>query len=201
MPSKLSKDSIDRAFGLLSGRLDLAGAEPVRLVVCGGSALIAMGLRLRTTNDADVVAMLDAAGQLVSPDPLPASLLAAVAQVARDLGLNENWLNNGPSSDEGGLFQMGLPAGFAGRLCARVFGPRLTVHFIGRVDQIHFKLFAAADREDPTHLDDLRALNPTDAELEAAARWTMTHDVSEGFKLVLRELLRKMGYDTVAQNI
>jgi hypothetical protein len=201
MPSKLTKDSIDRAFGLLSSRLDLVGAQPVRLVVCGGSALIALGFRSRTTNDADVVALMDADGHLVSPEPLPAPLLAAAVQVARDLGLNEGWLNNHPSSGEGGLFQMGLPDGLASRLTERAFGARLTVYFIGRVDQIHFKLYASADQRDPTHMDDLRALSPTDAELEAAARWAMTHDVSDGFKMVLRELLRQMGYASVAQNI
>ena len=44
-------------------------------------------------------------------------------------------------------------------------------------------------------------MKPTNAELEAAARWTMTHDVSEGYRTVLRELLRQMGYESVAQNI
>ena len=37
------------------------------LVVCGGSALIASGLRQRTTNDADVVAMLSSTGELLIP--------------------------------------------------------------------------------------------------------------------------------------
>ena len=54
----------------------------------------------------------------------------------------------------------------------------MTVYFIGRLDQIHFKLYAAADQRDGTHLADLRALKPTDEELETAARWAMTHDVS-----------------------
>ena len=201
MSEELTKETIERAFKLLSGRLDVMQSEAVGLVVCGGSALIATGLRQRTTQDADIVALMDAAGDLVSPAPLPPFLLDAAAQVARDLGLKENWLNNGPSHDEGGLFQMGLPAGFAGRLTQRVFGPRLTVYFIGRLDQIHFKLYAAADQRDPTHLDDLRALRPTDAELEAAARWAMTHDVSPGFRWVLQELLKEMGHESVAQNI
>lgn len=146
------------------------GAGPVWLVICGGSALIATGLRQRTTHDADVLALMNATGELISPAPLPDYLLEAASQVARDLGLDPHWLNNGPSRDSGGLFQMGLPSGLAGRLTERVVGPRLTVYFIGRLDQIHFKLYAAADQSDPTHLADLQALNPTDAELEAAAR-------------------------------
>ena len=148
-----------------------------------------------------MVALMDVDGTLISPEPLPAFLLEAAAQVARDLGLNANWLNNGPSRDEGGLFQLGLPVGLGDRLTKQVFGPRLTVCFIGRLDQIHFKLYAAADQRDPTHMGDLRSLNPTDTELEVAARWAMTHDVSEPFREVLQQLLKEMGHDSVAQNI
>jgi hypothetical protein len=201
MNGQLTKESLERAFKLLSGRLDLMQAESVRLVVCGGSAMIATGLRQRTTNDADVVAMLSLTGELLNPDPLPPFLLEASAQVARDLGLQENWLNNGPSRNDGGLFQMGLPIGLASRLTKQVFGARLAIYFIGRLDQIYFKLYAAADQRDDTHIADLRALKPTDAELSDAARWAMTHDVSDGFKMVLTDLLNQMGYESVAKNI
>ena len=201
MQSVITQNNIDQAFKLLAGRLDLAQTEPVRLVVCGGSALIAMGLRQRTTRDVDVVALLNAANELTSPDPLPEFLLTAAAQVARDLGLFDNWLNNGPSRGEGGLFQMGLPAGFSGRLTAKEYGSRLVVHFIGRLDQIHFKLYAAADQRDGTHLNDLKALHPNSAELEAAARWAMTHDVSEGFRMILKELLTQLGHESIAKKI
>jgi hypothetical protein len=201
MDQQLTSDSLERAFKLLSGRLDLMQTEPVRLVLCGGSALIATGLRQRTTNDADVVAMLSSTGELVNPDPLPPFLLQASAQVARDLGLKQNWLNNEPSRNEGGLFQMGLPLGFAGRLTEQIFGPRLAIYFIGRLDQIYFKLYAAADQRDDTHIADLRALQPTVAELSDAARWAMTHDVSDGFRMALTDLLQQMGYESVAKNI
>jgi hypothetical protein len=96
---------------------------------------------------------------------------------------------------------MGLPHGFSSRLIKRVYGPRLTVYFIDRLDQIYFKLYAAADQRDQTHLEDLQALKPTDAELEAAAHWAMTHDVSEGFRWVLKELLKEMNHESVAKVI
>ena len=201
MPNPISHDNIDQALSLLAGRLDLAQTDPVRLVICGGSALIAMSLRQRTTRDVDVVALLSLAQEPISPDPLPDFLLRAADQVARDLGLFEGWLNNGPSRGDGGLFQMGLPEGFVGRLTEKKYGPRLAVYFIGRLDQIHFKLYAAADQRDGTHLNDLKALHPTAAELEAAARWAMTHDVSEGFKMVLKELLPQLGHESVAERI
>lgn len=96
---------------------------------------------------------------------------------------------------------MGLPAGFVGRLTGKNYGSRLAVHFIGRLDQIHFKLCAAADQRDGTHLTDLKALDPSAAELEAAARWAMTYDVSEGFKMVMQELLTQLGHESVAKTI
>ena len=197
----LTNQALGRVFGLLSERLELMQSEPVRLVICGGSALIAMGFRQRTTNDADVVAMLDENGELISPDPLPPALLEASTQVARDLGLNQNWLNNEPSRNDGGLFQMGLPHGFVNRLTKQAFGSRLTIYYIGRLDQIYFKLYAVADRRDDTHIADLRALKPTETELADAARWAMTHDVSEGFRTVLIELLNQMGYESAARSI
>ncbi len=76
----------------------------------------------------------------------------------------------------------------------------LTVHFINRVDQIHFKLYASADRGG-YHIEDLRALDPTPDEIEAAARWAMTHDVSEGFAMVLKDLLRSLGYADSADRL
>lgn len=200
MGKPINQASLDQALALLAGRLELSQSEPVGLVVCGGSALIAMGLRQRTTRDVDVVALMSA-NQRVNPDPLPDFLLTAAEQVARDLGLPTGWLNNGPSRGEGGLFQMGLPAGFVGRLTGKNYGSRLAVHFIGRLDQIHFKLYAAADQRDGTHLTDLKALDPSAAQLEAAARWAMTHDVSEGFKMVLKELLTQLGHEPVAKTI
>jgi len=201
MPHRITQDDLEKAFKLLAGRLDLAQTEPIRLVICGGSALIATGLRQRTTKDVDIVALMNSSARLVSPDPLPDFLVAAAKQVARDLGLFDNWLNNGPSSGEGGLYQMGLPEGIAERLTAQEYGSRLTVYFIGRLDQIHFKLYAAADQRDGTHLTDLSALKPTDFELETAALWAMTHDVSDGFKTVLKETLRELSHESVAENI
>ena len=38
-------------------------------------------------------------------------------------------------------------------------------------------------------------------EIEAAARWSMTHDVSDGFKWLLGNVLSEMGFARVAQKI
>ena len=139
-------------------------------------------------------------GALISPDPFPGALRQAVVEAAEDLGLAEDWLNNGPSKGEGGLYQMGLPAGLAARMQSRSFGPHFTVHLVDRLDQIHFKLYAAADRGG-YHIEDLLALRPTSDEVEGAARWAMGHDVSAGFKGVLKDLLEKLGYANVAERL
>ncbi|MFH1132136.1 MAG: hypothetical protein V1754_12425 [Pseudomonadota bacterium] len=76
----------------------------------------------------------------------------------------------------------------------------MKVHFLHRVDQIHFKLYAAADRGG-YHIEDLRALSPTTDEVEVACRWAMTHDVSEGFKMVMKDLLRYLGFEDVTDRL
>lgn len=45
MKPSITRTNIDQTFKLLAGRLDLDQTEPVQLVVCGGSALIVMGLK------------------------------------------------------------------------------------------------------------------------------------------------------------
>jgi hypothetical protein len=195
----LDREALDKALESLAYRLRENRADPIEIVVCGGSALILTGMVPRTTKDVDIVA-LATSGILLSPDPLPEDLRKAAAEAAEDMGLPDNWLNNGPSRGEGGLFQMGLPGGLAERLYAQRYGSHLTVHFIDRLDQIHFKLYAAADRGG-YHIEDLNALNPNPDEIEAAARWAMSHDVSEGFAMVLKGLLRKLGYADTADRL
>ncbi len=200
MDKKLDKSLLYKALKLLSARLGQKGGSPYSIVVCGGSALIAMDLVPRTTKDVDVVALMDIAERLADPDPLPEDLLNSAREVAPVLGLMANWLNNGPSRGEGGLYRMGLPDGFASRLRKESFGTHLTVYWVSRRDQIHFKVYAAVDRGG-YHVADLKALDPSDEELERAARWAMSHDVSEGFHQVLVSMLNKLGHEDVAQRI
>ena len=61
----------DEAFSLLDRHLSMAGSPRFRIVVCGGTALIAMGLHERTTRDVDVLALSDDEGGLIDPAPLP----------------------------------------------------------------------------------------------------------------------------------
>jgi hypothetical protein len=56
-----------------------------------------------------------------------------------------------------------------------------------------FKLYAAVDQGlRSRHLQDLRELSPDRNELLAAARWTVTHDPSPGFRSLLVETLHRL---------
>lgn len=175
---------------LLSALEEQLGAldHHVEIVVIGGSALTALGLVRRATRDVDLLAIADR-GQLHLAEPLPNELRAARAAVARDFGLDENWLNAGPTD----LIKWGLPDGFMTRVVTRPYGPALVVHFAGRLDHIHFKLFALVDQGGGRHETDLRALDPTHEELLAAARWSITQDPSPGYRTVLVDALRYLG--------
>jgi hypothetical protein len=191
----------DEALRLLDGRLTLLGDSRFNLVVCGGTALIATRLVERTTRDVDIVALADDEGRLFDPEPLPGALARAAAEVAEDLALPRDWLDNGPSSGDGGLFRLGLPDGFASRLLWRRYGSHLTVGYISRLDQIHFKLYAAVDQSGGYHAADLLALTPTDAELQTAAAWTRSHDPSAGYQVSLQHFLREFGHGNLADRV
>lgn len=70
-----------------------------------------------------------------------------------------------------------------------------SAHFAGRLDQIHFKLFAMFDQAGGRHEADLRALHPTAEELIAAAHWSMTQDPPPGYRMVLKEALDALGVE------
>jgi len=172
--------NFDEALKLLNGRLALDGAPRYNLVVCGGTALNATGLISRTTKDVDIVALMDDSEVLLDPAPLPQPLVDAAIVVAENLG---------------------LPEGIAKRLVWKIYGEKLRVGFIHRFDQIHFKLYAAVDQRGGYHADDLHMLAPTDDELLEAARWTKTHDPSDGFFQGLKRFLEEFGYGHLVPRI
>lgn len=182
-----SKQAADRLFSALGEQLAAAGRR-YELVVIGGSGLLALGIIERSTRDVDLLA-LRSGDELSSAKPLPANLEAARNRVARDFSLPPNWLNPGPTD----LLELGLPDGFVERLERRDYGDSLTVYLASRYDQVHFKLYALVDQGPGKHEDDLRALSPSEEELLAAARWSRSHDPSEGYEHVLREVLAHLG--------
>lgn len=182
MPN-LDPARLGEALATLGDTLAFRG-QSSEIVVIGGSGLLLLGTVRRATHDVDVVALVNENG-LTTADPLPAVLLDAARDVARVLDLAPDWLNSAPSS----LLDLGLPIGFLARCEVRRFGT-LVVHVASRLDQIHFKLYAAADHGPRSkHVADLHSLAPTRAEFLAAARWRRSHDPSEGFLGSLRKAL------------
>jgi len=194
---KLGKETLEQALTLLAEKLEFDGVAPVSLVVCGGSSLIALGLVNRTTKDVDVLALMDEGGRLLPSDPLPEAVSRAVEEIAGQLDLDPKWLNGGPTD----LLKWGLPEGFLARLTERKYGNALRIWYVGRLDQIHFKVFAATDAGPGRHVNDLLALAPTNEELLAGARWTLTQDGSEGFVMILKEMLRELGHEDIANQL
>lgn len=183
----------EQAKRLLSalGEQIAAVGERFELVVVGGSGLLALGEIERSTRDVDLVALRNGE-ELGAAEPLPDPLRRAAERVARDFGLDETWLNAGPSS----LLDFGLPEGFLERLESRSYGEALIVHFASRYDQIHLKLYAMVDEGGPgKHEQDLRALGPSKAELLAAAHWSRTHDPSGPYREMLVQALQHLGVE------
>lgn len=198
MPA-ITSATLDRALGLLGELLAAQNRPPQHFVVCGGSSLLALGLIHRTTTqDVDILARVEAGG-LVTPRPLPDWLLDAASAVARQLDLPTDWLNAQVAEET--LFQCGLPEGLQSRLATQSYGPRLAISYIGRRDQIFLKLHAAVDRDGGRHLQDLRDLHPTGDELLDAARWTRTQDPSDGFRMLLGEMLQHLGHENLVAQL
>ena len=51
------------------------------------------------------------------------------------------------------------------------------------------------------HVTDLAALAPTDPELLDAARWVLTQDAGEVFPAIVRDALKQMGYERIADQL
>lgn len=136
-----------------------AGVSDV-LVICGGAALISLGIRSTSTMDIDVI----------TPD-LSQELIAVAAVVGKQFGLARDWFNNGPKS----LVPL-LPADWQRRLTPIFRGKRLSVDSLGRPELLLSKIFAEADRQED--LEDIMGLRPTRAELDAAATLVVTFDAN-----------------------
>ena len=136
-----------------------------------GGGLLLLGLIDRPTKDLDALAIVEN-DQYQLAKPMPSELVEAIEDVARVLGLADDWLNPGPTDQ----LKHGLPVGFRERTTRHEYGA-LVVHLAARYDQICLKLDAAVDSgRQSTHVKDLIALQPTDAELRDAADWVKKQD-------------------------
>lgn len=191
--------TIDKIFNALDRQIGVHGGLPFSIVVCGGTALAALDLVLRTTRDVDVlgeVVLVKQKIEIKKIDHFPQWFSEASEVVGRDFGLTKYWIDKGPAFQ----VESGLPEGFEERLVQKNYGKYLTVYFISRIDQIHFKLFASLDRGG-YHIDDLFNLNPSIDEMSKAAKWVLTQDDSLELKTKLHDFLEKKGFHGIIGRI
>jgi len=197
------KSGIEEALKRLNAKMVYAELEPVELVSCGGASLNLMGLVSRSTSDVDILcaAQVEAKGRvrLLPGITLPPRFADLVAEVGHELGIKEEWLNFGPAP----LLNFGLPSGLETRLKRKSYGRCLALHVISRLDQIHLKLYATMDPKTriEIHLGDLMDLEPTKAEARAAVDWLLNRKTSADFRRKLKQVLDRIGYEELAQEI
>lgn len=169
---------------------ELATGEhpPVVILICGGSALNLSGLVSRTTADVDALGMATGDSGLA---PLPRWLRDCAANVAREMGLEEEWFNDAAAVLQG----VGLPDGILQRSIRESFGPRLEVAIASRTDLIALKCFAALDpKSGKRHLGDLVDLGPSADELAFAATWLLDRPTSPQFREAFATLRSVLGH-------
>ena len=183
----MNSSTLNGALEVLGSYLSDKGLK-YELAAIGGGALLLLGRIIRPTKDLDIVALKNG-NDLISANPLPAPLLAAIKEVGLALKLPKDWINSAPAD----LWKMGLPEGFQDRLDPIYYGG-LTLYCASRFDQICFKLYASVDQgPDSKHFEDLKRFQPTKEELNKAGIWCKTHDVSEEFAKNLAEAMRQLG--------
>lgn len=154
-------------------------------VVVGGAALNLLGVVTRTTRDCDVLV------PELSKEIKEASRTFAAEM--RRLGdhLDDEWLNNGPSS-----LVRDLPSDWNKRLVVVFTGQAIELSCLGREDLLRAKLFALCDRA--LDLADCIALAPSPEELGSLHRWIEERDANpdwpEHVRATLDDLARKLGH-------
>jgi hypothetical protein len=192
---KINRNNLETILGLLNDRLAIVFPEKKwNLVVCGGTALNALNLVSRTTKDIDVIGILS--DNRITYANFDALFLEQIALCASVFDLPPNWLNTGPEL----YIKSGFPEGLIMRLTWKSYGESLNIGYIGRIDQVYFKLYASVDRGG-YHVDDLLALEPSEQELVNAGKWACEQDPSEGFKTLLHSMLKQLGFENVARKI
>ena len=184
--------SLETALTQLGEYVASRGAS-YTVVVIGGAAINLLGFVNRVTGDVDVLAFGSLDGLTYPMEPWPTPLRDGIALVAEDMGLPADWMNAGPALQ----WRQGLPPGLEYRIQWRRFGG-LEIGLVDRYDLIFFKLYAAADYvgRRSVHYTDLLALHPTSGELEAATQWVREQDPSEGFGLLLDQVLADVKRDS-----
>ena len=185
----------ERAIFLLGEELERRGVAPCHLVVCGGSALLATGVVSRVTRDVDVLAMRgEVDGEISCAYPLSEEIRNAVADVAVELDLQNNWMNASTAMLIGPLED--LPREIWQDMEERSYGTSLRISYVGRRGQIFLKFRALVGRAEDRDADDLKALAPDVAQCrEAIESVRKTQVVDAESERRLRKILIELGHE------
>jgi hypothetical protein len=148
--------ALDHPDNLLNALLDLdewLGARGIvlELEIIGSFALYLRGVHHIRTQDIDTIRDLDD------------EIVAQIERIAAKKGLIPLWLNDNSVN-------LPKPQGFEERLTEKKIGTQILLKIASRWDLIQLKAAAYIDRgnETPKDLIDLKALNPTLEEINAA---------------------------------
>ena len=155
----MNKDLLKRALSRLDEIFVENDHKGATFLACGGGALILMGLITRDTVDLDVI-----------EPSVNGDVLKFVSQVAKELKLDDRWLNSDCET-----LSRDLPKGWKSDLAPLFGGRRVIVMGLSRQNIINTKFWALCDRSDDD-LEDLINLQPTENELNSAVVWTMPLD-------------------------
>jgi|SRR5579871_783409 len=157
----------------------------LQAVVVGGTALNLLGVVSRPTKDCDII------HPALSPEIIAAARQFASAERARGQALDDDWLNNGPSS-----LTQHLPSGWQERLQIVFTGAAVTLRCLGRRDLLCVKLWALCDRG--IDLSDCLALAPDAEELRTVLPWLETQDAHpdwpEHVRATLDDVAKRLGH-------
>lgn len=151
-------------------------------IIIGGAAMQLMGLTDRVTKDCDVL----------SPK-ITTELKEASKEFAKEHGLSENWLNNGPET-----LICDLPADWQKNVVLLYEGKNLKLFTLSRLDFLRSKLYAFIDRG--IDLQDLMKLQPSKVEIEELRDWLKERDGNpewpEYVEIRLAELIEELYGDS-----
>jgi len=168
---------IQKALKLLDEELTKKNFK-TELTICGGAALILMGIISRDTVDVDVVAT-----------QIPEAVLAAAKVVAKKLKYPEDWLNNkvNPIIER-------LPKDWQDHLVTLFTGKAVTIKSISRQDLVSAKLHAAVDRRARDY-SDLVDLKPTAPEIALATQYCLKQAPNDNYEVWVNGFVRMLKKD------
>lgn len=146
-------EKIQEALSLLDKKLQ-KNSLSLNLTVLGSMALYLNGYSFDRQTDLDVY------NKNIDPD-----VICLINEVTQELGLSQEWINNGVSS----IYP--LPENYESRLAFDSSYKNIKLYIVSIDDLICLKVNAIYSRDLAKDIDDLKLLNPTESQLETALKY------------------------------